>query len=206
MIATHILLIHSDLHPGNILVTKRLYQEQPPDDEEDDYLRDEYDYLLTDFGGGGYVGYHSVGYHSVVSSGGRFECHIGNFVAPEVEIGGRASAEADVFSLGCIGRTLLSQRRTSSAAKDSIDWKNVPKALKTILEDCTASNPLERPQTYPLALRLDYLYVPKLMKDETAWSVWDDKKSDLTVLATDAAAIHPGGARAEADELFRRHG
>ena len=199
MIATHFLPNHSDLHPGNILVTKRFYQEPPPDDEE-------YDYLLADFGGGGYIGYHSI-----VSSGGRFECHVGDYLAPEIENGGSRSAEADVFSLGCIGRTLVSLRRTISAEKESMDWKNVPKALKTILEDCTASNRLERPQTFPLVVRqLEDLYVPNLMKDETAWCIWDDVQSDLTILAKDAAVIQPGGdvarIRAEVDEMLRRFG
>lgn len=45
------------------------------------------------------------------------------------------------------------------------------------------------------------------MKDETAW---DDDRSGLTVLATDAAAIQPGGhvalARAQVDEMLRRFG
>ena len=199
MITTyHSLPIHSDLHPGNILVTKRFYQEPPPDDEE-------YAYLLTDFGGGGYIGYDSV-----VSSSGRFECHIGDYLAPEIKVGGRGSAEADVFSLGCIGRTLVSLRRTISAEKGSTDWEYIPKALKVILDDCTASDHSERPQTFPLVRRLEDLYVPNLMKDETAWTVWDDDQSNLTVLATEAAAIQPGGhvalARAEVDEMLRRFG
>lgn len=198
MIAIHFLPNHSDLHPGNILVTKRFYQEPPPDDEA-------YDYLLADFGGGGYIGYHSI-----VSSGGRFECHVGDYLAPEIENGGSGSAEADVFSLGCIGRTLVSLRRTICAEKGSMDWKNVPKALRTILEDCTASNRLERPQTFPLVRRLEHLFVPNLMKDETAWCMWDDVQSDLTILATDAAAIQPGGDvarnRAMVDEMLRRFG
>jgi hypothetical protein len=186
------------LHPGNILVTKRFFQESPPYDEE-------YAYLLSDFGGGGYLGYHSI-----VSSSGRFECQVGDYLAPEIENGGSWSAAADVFSLGCIGRTLVSLRRTISAEKGSMDWENIPKALKTILEECTANNRLERPQTYPLVGRLEDLYVPNLMKDETAWSVWDGERSDLTVLATDAAAIQPGGdvarARAQVDDMLRRFG
>jgi hypothetical protein len=99
---------------------------------------------------------------------------------------GSGSVEADIFSLGCIGRTLVSLRRTISAKKGSMDWEYIPKALKTILNDCTASNPLERPQIFPLVRRLEGLYVPDLMKDETAWTVWDGDRSDLTVLATDA--------------------
>ena len=193
MIATyHFLPIHSDLHPGNILVTKRFYQEPPPHHEE-------YAYLLTDFGGGGYIGDQSV-----VSSSGRFECHVGDYIAPEVKIGGSGSVEADVFSLGCIGRTLVSLRRTISAKKGSIDWENIPKSLKTILDDCTASNRLQRPQTFPLTTRLEDLYVPNLMKDETAWSVWDGDRS-VTVLASDAAG-HVARARAQVDEMLRRFG
>ena len=91
-----------------------------------------------------------------------------------------------------------------------MDWKNVPKALITILEDCTASNRLERPQTFPLVQRLEDLFVPNLMKDETAWCLWDDFQSDLTILATDAAAIQPGNDvarnRAMVDEMLRRFG
>ena len=195
------------MHPGNILVTKRFYRPPSINDEE-------YDYLLTDFGGGGYVGYHSI-----ISSGGRFECHVGTYVAPEVENRGSGSAEADVFSFGLIGKDLVSLRRNISAEKESMDWKNVPKALKAILEDCTKSNPLERPQTFPLTrledlcvpdliTRLESLFVPDLMEDETAWCVWDDLQSDLTILAT--AASQPGDvvvrALAEADELERRFG
>lgn len=186
------------MHPGNILVTKRFYEAPPPEHEE-------YDYLLTDFGGGGYVGYHSV-----VSSSGKFECHVGDYIAPEIKIGGSGSVEADVFSLGCIGRTLVSLRRTISAKKGSIDWENIPKALKTILDECTSSNPLERPQIYPLISRLEGLYVPKLIEDETAWSVWDGDRSDLTVLKIDATANQPGGhvarARAQVEEMLRRFG
>jgi serine/threonine protein kinase len=194
------------LHPGNILVTKRFYREASIITDE------EYDYLLTDFGAGGYVGGDYVGYHSVVSRSGRFERHVGEYVAPEVENGGSVSAEADVFSLGCIGSDLVSLRRTITAEEGSMDWKNVPKALKTILEDCTASNPLERPQIFPLTTRIEDLPVcdQDLMEDETAWCVWDDVRSDLTILATDAAAIQPGDvvvrARAQVDEMLRRFG
>ena len=153
--------------PGNILVTKRFYREPSINNEE-------YDYLLADFGSGGYVCGGYVGYHSVVSRTGRFESHVGEYVAPEIKNGGSVSAEADVFSLGRIGKELTSLRRTISAE----EGKNVPKALKTILEDCTASNPLERPQIFPLTTRLEDLPVCDLMEDETAWCVWDDLQSD----------------------------
>ena len=173
------------MHPANIVVTKR------QDIEGEEY----FDYLLTDFGGGGYVGNHSF-------VGSRY----GYYLAPEVENGKSATPEVDVFSLGRIGRTLVSLRRNISAEKDSMDWKNVPKDLKKILEDCTTDNPLERPKTSPLVSRLDDLYVPDLMKNETdAWTEWVSVLSDLTVIETDAVV---GGdvtcAEAEVDEILRR--
>lgn len=78
-----------------------------------------------------------------------------------------------------------------------MDWENIPKDLKTILEDCTSSNRLERPQTFPLVRWLEDLFVPKLMEDETAWTVWDGVRSDLTVSETDAAGGDVARARAQ---------
>jgi hypothetical protein len=181
------------LHPGNVLVTKCYY---PAEDTE------EYEYLLVDFGGGGYSSHHSV-----TSSSGRFKCRVGDYLAPEVKIGKRGCAVAGLFSLGRIGQTLMSLQRIIFSKKGSTDWEMVPKALKTILDDCTASNPSERPHGYPLASQFDRLYVPHLMEDEAAWTVWESKGLNLRVVVSGA---EPGGhvarARTQVHEMLKRFG
>ena len=130
----------------------------------------EYRYFLADFGAGNFSE------HPINCIDKSIESHTGFFIAPEVKAGKRGSIEADVYSLGCIGRNLIRLRKQYYKGESPEDKTVGPKALRKILDECLAIDPLKRPKTFPLMYELENLYVPGLVEDEEigAWEIWDD--------------------------------
>ena len=150
-----------DLHPGNVLVTA-----DHPIQE-----MGEYRYLLADFGAGHYSD------HPINSIDKSIKTHSGFFIAPEVKAGERGSVEADVYSLGCIGRHLIRLRKQYYEGESTEDKTDRgPKALRQILDECIVRDPLKRPKPFSLTSELEKLFVPDLMKDKEigTWEIWDN--------------------------------
>jgi serine/threonine-protein kinase len=134
-------LIHRDIKPGNILLC--------PMGISGDFVK------VLDFG----LVHDVDAKHSVVAG-------TPGFIAPEVLAGQPADARADIYSLGCVARWLLS---------------NIPGELEAIVTACLEKDPARRPQSAnELASRLAACSVqPWTRSDAEQW--WAGKSPVLWV-------------------------
>src|SRR5258705_4362030 len=100
----------------------------------------EYRYLLADFGAGHYSD------HPINCIDNSMKSQTVFFIAPEVKAGKRGSVEADVYSLGCIGRNLIQLRKQYYKGERPEDKTVGPKALRKILDECISIDALKRPK------------------------------------------------------------
>jgi len=163
-------IIHGDLHPANILVSKRYYPTAASPTH-----REEYTYLLSDFGQGKRVRL-DVGLVTS-SSTGRFVCARGQYISPEVLAGQSKSIKSDVYAFGRIGRKVIHFWRwmrtepKSGYTGEGGDLERLPAVLKGILDRCVIKARDERPEIAPLVRPLEDL--GNTIVDGTAeWCPW----------------------------------
>ncbi|MDI6104795.1 protein kinase [Actinoplanes sp. NEAU-A12] len=119
-------VVHLDLKPENVLVERN---SRPPRIK------------ITDFGVGALV--LEAGHRGTI--GGT-----PGYVAPELRAGGSPTAAADVFSLGVVVTEMITGARPEGA--DGAD--GLPDQLRTLVVQCLAEDPRDRPTARTLAARL----------------------------------------------------
>lgn len=182
-------MLHSDLHPGNILVTDHYYESDP--------IEHEFSYIITDLGEG-----KDLSQSSVQASNADHWASYGavDYRAPEVNGSAGWSTKAEVFSFAVIAMKILDCRRFTCKSPPP-DWvlqqlettlplirsdselqaQIVPYALMEILEPCLDLDPNQRQEMHPVVLELDDLSMDFFSEDPNRfddpdlpveWTVW----------------------------------